>query len=149
MKGPRMTRAVLTVLAILSVLSVRPGKAQVRASGAGGKRPGDRHRTAKELDMRTCVLTVLSVLTVLTVPTAATAQIRASERSTLTQTVDGTVIRLDFARPRLRGRASILVVDAIRMRAEGRTFFRSANGVWLVDRVPPEFLRVLPQPAVP
>lgn len=54
--------------------------------------------------MRTCVFTVL---TVLTVPTAATAQIRASERSTLTQTVDGTVIRLDYARPRLRGRAPI------------------------------------------
>lgn len=41
-----------------------------------------------------------------------------------------------------RGRAAILVVDAARMRASGCVFFRSANGVWLVDRVPPEFLSV-------
>lgn len=34
----------------------------------------------------------------------AAAQIRASERSTLSQIIDGTVISLDYARPRLRGR---------------------------------------------
>jgi putative RNA 2'-phosphotransferase len=39
-----------------------------------------------------------------------------------------------------RGRAAILVVDAERMQAAGHEFFRSANGVWLVDHVPPEFL---------
>ena len=42
-----------------------------------------------------------------------------------------------------RGHAAILAIDAARMQAEGCTFFRSANGVWLVDRVPPEFIRVL------
>ena len=42
-----------------------------------------------------------------------------------------------------RGRAVILVVDAAAMLTDGHIFFRSANGVWLVDRVPPEYLRVL------
>ncbi len=51
--------------------------------------------------------TVLTVLTVLTIPTFATAQIRASERSTLSQTIDGTRITIDYGRPRLRGRAPI------------------------------------------
>jgi hypothetical protein len=37
----------------------------------------------------------------------ATAQIRASERATLSQTIDGTVITIDYARPRLRGRSPI------------------------------------------
>jgi len=32
------------------------------------------------------------------------AQIRASERATVSQTIDGTVIEVDYARPRLRGR---------------------------------------------
>jgi Protein of unknown function (DUF2911) len=50
---------------------------------------------------------VLTAVAVLTVPTFAVAQIRASERSTLTQTVDGTVITLDYARPRLRGRSQV------------------------------------------
>lgn len=39
-----------------------------------------------------------------------------------------------------RGKAAILVVDAARMQAAGIAFFRSANGVWLVDHVPPEFI---------
>ncbi len=42
-----------------------------------------------------------------------------------------------------RGEATILVVEASRMRERGHVFFRSANGVWLVERVPPEFIRVL------
>jgi putative RNA 2'-phosphotransferase len=42
-----------------------------------------------------------------------------------------------------RGTAAILVIDAARMHAEGHAFFVSANGVWLVDSVPPRFLRVL------
>ncbi len=41
-----------------------------------------------------------------------------------------------------RGRAVILVIDAAAMRAAGKEFFRSANGVWLVDHVPPEFVAV-------
>jgi putative RNA 2'-phosphotransferase len=39
-----------------------------------------------------------------------------------------------------RGRAVVLRVDAGRLAAAGVVFTRSANGVWLVDAVPPEFL---------
>lgn len=41
------------------------------------------------------------------------------------------------------GKPVVLIVDAANMWAAGHTFFRSVNGVWLVDRVPPEYLRVL------
>jgi putative RNA 2'-phosphotransferase len=43
------------------------------------------------------------------------------------------------------GRPVVLEVDAARMWAAGITFYRSDNGVWLVDHVPPRFLR----PATP
>jgi putative RNA 2'-phosphotransferase len=39
-----------------------------------------------------------------------------------------------------RGRPVILVIDAGRMAADGHEFRLSANGVWLVDAVPPEYL---------
>ena len=39
-----------------------------------------------------------------------------------------------------RGEPVILVVDAGRMAADGHVFRVSANGVWLVDLVPPEYL---------
>ncbi len=42
-----------------------------------------------------------------------------------------------------RGKPVILVIDAAKMRAEGHIFFCSANGVWLVEHVPPQYLRVL------
>ena len=42
---------------------------------------------------------------------------------------------------RRRGRPVVLVVEAGRMHADGRAFFRSANGVWLTDSVPPEYLQ--------
>lgn len=38
------------------------------------------------------------------------------------------------------GRPVVLVVDAAAMRADGVAFFRAANGVWLVDHVPPRYL---------
>ena len=41
------------------------------------------------------------------------------------------------------GRLVVLAVDAAAMRAAGHEFFRSANGVWLVDAVPPGYLRVI------
>lgn len=41
---------------------------------------------------------------------------------------------------RRRGRVVILRVDAAAMAREGHTFFRSANGVWLTDSVPAEYL---------
>ena len=39
-----------------------------------------------------------------------------------------------------RGKPLILTVDAGRMRRDGHVFFLSANGVWLTDAVPPEYL---------
>lgn len=39
-----------------------------------------------------------------------------------------------------RGKAVILTVLAGPMREAGHEFFRSTNGVWLTDHVPPEFL---------
>ncbi|MGW3655961.1 RNA 2'-phosphotransferase [Streptomyces sp. NPDC005151] len=40
-----------------------------------------------------------------------------------------------------RGRPVILSVDAGAMHRAGHLFYVSANGVWLTDSVPPEFLR--------
>ena len=40
------------------------------------------------------------------------------------------------------GKPVVLVVDAAALAKSGATFFCSANGVWLVDGVPPEYLRV-------
>ena len=42
-----------------------------------------------------------------------------------------------------RGRPAVLSVDAAAMVAEGAVFSRSANGVWLVDAVPPRHVRRL------
>ncbi|HVF43195.1 MAG TPA: RNA 2'-phosphotransferase [Pyrinomonadaceae bacterium] len=39
-----------------------------------------------------------------------------------------------------RGRPVILKVESGRMRRDGHEFFLSANGVWLTERVPPEYL---------
>ncbi|GAA2458364.1 RNA 2'-phosphotransferase [Actinomadura vinacea] len=42
-----------------------------------------------------------------------------------------------------RGRPVILCVQTARMTAAGHEFRVSANGVWLVDAVPPEFITIL------
>ena len=42
-----------------------------------------------------------------------------------------------------RGKPILLAVDAAAMRRDGHTFYRSANGVWLVDEVPAKYLREL------
>ncbi|HEX2174144.1 MAG TPA: RNA 2'-phosphotransferase [Dehalococcoidia bacterium] len=39
------------------------------------------------------------------------------------------------------GRPVVFAVDAAAMEQAGFTFYRSANGVWLVESVPPEYLR--------
>ncbi|MEM7559850.1 MAG: RNA 2'-phosphotransferase [Planctomycetota bacterium] len=39
-----------------------------------------------------------------------------------------------------RGKPIIISVDSGRMHGDGFAFFRSANGVWLTDTVPPEYL---------
>jgi putative RNA 2'-phosphotransferase len=38
------------------------------------------------------------------------------------------------------GKPVILQVDAFRMHVQGFKFYLADNGVWLTDRVPPEFL---------
>ena len=38
------------------------------------------------------------------------------------------------------GRPVVLTVDAARMAADGLPFFHSANGVWLTEHVPPQYL---------
>ena len=40
------------------------------------------------------------------------------------------------------GKPVVLIVDAAKMRADGHIFYRSVNGVWLVDQVPAQYLRV-------
>jgi putative RNA 2'-phosphotransferase len=39
------------------------------------------------------------------------------------------------------GVPAVFEVDVLRMRQAGAVFYCSANGVWLVDHVPPEYLR--------
>jgi putative RNA 2'-phosphotransferase len=41
------------------------------------------------------------------------------------------------------GSPVVFVVDAAAMRRDGHLFYRSANGVWLVDSVPPQYLALL------
>jgi hypothetical protein len=43
----------------------------------------------------------------LLVPSVLTAQMRASERGAVSQTIDGTTITIDYARPQVRGRDSL------------------------------------------
>lgn len=46
---------------------------------------------------------------------------------------------------RRRGRCAVLRVDAAALATGGTEFSRSANGVWLVPAVPPQYLTVLAQ----
>ena len=40
-----------------------------------------------------------------------------------------------------RGRPIVLLIETGRMFHDGHTFYRSANGVWLTDAVPPAYIR--------
>jgi putative RNA 2'-phosphotransferase len=40
------------------------------------------------------------------------------------------------------GKPVVLIVDAAAMMEDGFEFYRSENGVWLVDHVPPRYIRV-------
>jgi putative RNA 2'-phosphotransferase len=44
------------------------------------------------------------------------------------------------------GRPAVFVVDAAAVARAGRVFYVSANGVWLTDEVPPEFLHLAEGP---
>lgn len=39
------------------------------------------------------------------------------------------------------GKAAVLIVESLKMQEAGFPFYQSANGVWLTESVPPEFLR--------
>ena len=56
----------------------------------------------------------ISLLAAVCVPVALEAQIRASELGTVSQTIDGTVISVEYSRPRARGRASLFGTKAVR-----------------------------------
>jgi hypothetical protein len=58
--------------------------------------------TASTARLRDACLTLLLLL-----PSMLTAQMRASERGAVSQTIDGTVITIDYARPQVRGRDSL------------------------------------------
>lgn len=45
---------------------------------------------------------------------------------------------------RRHGRPIVYLVDAAAMVGDGFLFYRAENGVWLVDNVPPKYLRELP-----
>lgn len=42
-----------------------------------------------------------------------------------------------------RGKPVILVIESAKMAADGYKFRMSANGVWLTDHVPPQYIRLL------
>ena len=42
---------------------------------------------------------------------------------------------------RRHGRPVLFTVDATRMAGDGLLFYRSKNGVWLTDSVPPQYLK--------
>ncbi|MGI4741196.1 MAG: RNA 2'-phosphotransferase [Janthinobacterium lividum] len=44
-----------------------------------------------------------------------------------------------------RGRPLLLAIDAAGLHAAGGVFYQSGNGVWLIDAVPPQFVRELSQ----
>lgn len=41
-----------------------------------------------------------------------------------------------------RGRPVVLTIRSGEMHRQGHVFYRSANGVWLVDNVPPDFIEI-------
>ena len=43
-----------------------------------------------------------------------------------------------------RGRPVLLAVEAAALHAAGGVFYRSGNGVWLIEAVPPQYVRELP-----
>ncbi|MGE0440542.1 MAG: DUF2911 domain-containing protein [Gemmatimonadales bacterium] len=57
--------------------------------------------------MRGSAASLLAAALVTAGPAALAGQVRASERSTVSQTVDGTVFTINYARPQVRGRTAI------------------------------------------
>ncbi len=96
----------------------------------------------------------LAVFAALGLPALLEAQIRASEIGTVSQTIDGTVISLEYSRPRARGRDPIFGTKAVRwdevwtpganwattlevskpVEIEGRPVAKGKYSVWMVVR---------------
>lgn len=76
--------------------------------------------------------TVASVL-----PTIRLEGLRRMERHHVHLSQDEATARVVGGR---RGKAVLLRIDGRAMHAAGHVFFRTPNGVWLTDAVPPEFV---------
>jgi putative RNA 2'-phosphotransferase len=72
-----------------------------------------------------------------------TEGLRPGRRHAVHLSTDVATARLVGAR---RGRPIVLRVDSAGLAVAGATFTRSANGVWLVDAVPPAFLALVGAP---
>jgi len=70
------------------------------------------------------------LLALCAVPHLARAQIRASEVGTVSQTIDGTKISLEYSRPRARGRTTLFGTSAVRW---GETWTPGANWATTLD----------------
>jgi hypothetical protein len=104
-----------------------------------------------------------ALLAVAARPAPARSQIRASELGTISQTVDGTVIALEYSRPRLRGRTGIFGSPAVHwgeswtpganwattldvnrdVTIEGRPLAKGRYSVWMVVRASGEWTLLL------
>jgi DUF2911 family protein len=62
---------------------------------------------------RRCILLATLVRAILTMSTPAQAQIRASEPASFMQTIDGTVFKMEYYRPRARGRDPLFGQGAV------------------------------------
>lgn len=71
------------------------------------------------------------------VPAILAEGLRRQQRHHVHLSPDAATARRVGAR---RGEPVVLEVDAAGMARAGHRFWRTANGVWLADRVPPEFL---------
>jgi hypothetical protein len=87
-------------------------------------------------------------------PLPVVAQVRASELATVSQTIDGTTLRIDYSRPRARGRDPIFGTKAVRwdetwtpganwattldvdrpIKIEGHAVTKGKYSVWMVVR---------------
>jgi putative RNA 2'-phosphotransferase len=74
-------------------------------------------------------------------PAILTDGLRPGNRHAVHLSPDARTARQVGAR---RGPPVVLRVDAAALARDGAVFTRSANGVWLVDRVPPGYLAVVP-----
>lgn len=78
--------------------------------------------------MRTFLRVAVATAGIVIVAPSASAQIRASERSTVSQQIDGTIIALDYGRPQLRGRTPFP-----RMEKWGKVWTPGANWATTLD----------------